>query len=355
VLWDQCHAGPLADFVLPVLQHLDDVVLYRLSRSTDTVTETVRGRVMRFQDCPDLDPATFDRILAGDQPGALINLSTSAEEARFPHLGGPVAPPVLQWLGAPMPDRLPGVDRVIGSPATHAADRLQFGDEAIVKLPRLLAWRFPGTGDEAESVQPSPRAANGRVTFGAVGDMRRITADTVALWASVLRAVPGATLLVGGTGAAWPKPTVEKLGGMFANFGLADRVNLQGPPESGPANFDFYARIDVLLDTWPVNGLNEVAEAMWMGIPVVTLGSLRRAGCTGSAILEAAERTDWIATTADEYATIAATLGEAADLASLRAELRDQIAASPLCDVEGFAKSLREALQSLGVRSAHAA
>ena len=355
ILWDQCRAGPIADFLLPVLEHLDDVVLYRLNRYTDTVTETARGKAMRFQDCPDLDTATFDRILAGDQPGVLINLCTSPEEARFPSLAGSAMPAMLQWLGAPMPDRLPGVNRIIGSPVTSDLDRALFGEDAIVKLPRLLAWRFPGTGDTAEAVLASPRAANGYVTFGAIGDMRRITADTVALWAAALRATPGAKLLVGGTGAPWPKPVVDRLGGMFANFGLADRVNLQGPPETGAASFDFYARIDVLLDTWPVNGLTEVAEALWMGIPVVTLTSFRRAGRIGAAILDAAARPEWIAANEDEFAAIAAGLAESADLARLRAGLRDEIAASPLCDTEGFAKSFKQALLALGVRSAHAA
>ena len=355
ILWDQCHAGPLADFILPVLEHLDDVVLYRLNRRTDAVTEAVRGRVMRFQDCPDLDVATFDRIVSGDHPGVLINLCTSPEEARFPRLAGAAPPPIIQWLGAPTPERIPGVDYVVGAPATQAVDRALFGEKSIVTLPRLLAWRFPGAGEDAETVQPSPRQANGHVTLGVMGDMRRITADTVALWAMALRNMPGAKLLVGGNGVAWPQPIVERLGGMFANFGVVDRINLQGPLEMGPVNFDFFSRIDILLDTAPVNGMNEVAEALWMGVPVVTLAGDRRAGCIGAAILEAAGRPEWIAASPEQFAEIAAGLADSQDMAELRAGLRDHVAASPLCDAKGFAESFKAALFALPVRSAHAA
>ena len=355
ILWDQCHAGPLADFVLPVLEHMDPVVLYRLNRRTDAVTEIARSKVMRFQDCPDLDPATFDRIVAGDMPGAIINLCTSIEEPRFPRLAGSPAAPVVQWLGRPMPDRLPGADRIVGSPATMAVDRASFGDEAVVKLPRLLAWKFPSTGDESESIRPSPRQAGGHVTFGAVADFRRITPDTVALWAAVLRAVPGARLAIGGVVQPWPKQSVEKLGGLFANFGLAERVNLQGPPDAGAAYFDFLGRVDVLLDSWPVAGLGEVAEALWLGVPVVTLAGSRRAGLTGAAVLEAAGQTGWTAATAADYVSIAAALADSADLPALRTGLRDQLAASPLCDVEGFAKQLQSALLAASMRSADAA
>lgn len=355
IVWDQCHAGPLTDFVLPLLERLGDVIVYRLNRRTDAVTETVRSKVMRFQDCADLDAATFDRIIAGDNPRFLINLSNTGDQARYPQLAGSAACPVIQWLNLPMADRLPGAELVVGSPATRVPDLAVFGAEATVVLPRLLTWRFPATGIDAETVAALPRDSAGHVTFGAYGDMRCITAETVALWASVLRAVPGATLLVGSANGVWPKTVTERLAQSFANFGLADRVSLQGPHESGKVNLDLCARVDILLDSAPVNGLNGVAEALWMGVPVVSLKGDRRAGCTGAAILEAADRSAWIASTADEYVTAAAGLAESADLAAVRAGLRDATAAAPLCDAKGFADLLIAALEARSGSAAHAA
>jgi predicted O-linked N-acetylglucosamine transferase (SPINDLY family) len=344
IVWDQCHIGPMADFILPVVAHLKDTIVYRVNRRTDAVTELVRSRVMRFQDCADLDAATFDRIVAGDAPSVLINLCCSHEEARFPLLTGGAAPSVVQWLGLPMPDRLPGADLVIGTTATAAADQAAFGAEAVVAMPHLLAWQFPATGIAEEKVATLPRDAAGQITFGANGDMRRITPDTVALWAAVLRAVPGASMLIGNITGAWAPPVTERLGQMFANFGVVDRIRLQGPRQATAVNLDLFARVDVLLDTAPVNGMNDVAEALWMGVPVVSLKGDRRAGCIGAAILEAAGCPEWVAATADDYVTIAAGLAEAADLAGMRAGLREKVAASPLCDAEGFAKILHAAL-----------
>ena len=351
IFWDQCRTGPLADFILPVLDHLGETILYRLNRHTDATTEVVRSKVTRFQDCPDLDSATVDRIVSGDGPRILINLSYSADEARFPQLDGPGAPPVVQWLGVPMQDRLPGAALVIGSPATAAVDHAVFGAEGIIELPQLFAWRFPATGVDAEMVKPLPRAGSGRVTFGAIGDLRRITADTVALWASVLRAVPGSSMLIGNTSGAWAPPVAERLGHMFANFGVVDRVRLQGPHEAGGVNLDLFARIDVMLDSTPVSGMNDVAEALWMGVPVVTLRGDRRAGCTGAAILDAAGHPEWVAARAEDYVVIAAALAEATDLAATRAGLRDAVAASPLCDAKGFAELLKAGLSKHAVQA----
>ena len=355
ILWDQCHAGPLVDFVLPLLERLDNVIVYRLNRRTDATTEMVRAKVMRFQDCADLDKATFDRIVAGDSPRFLINLSNTGDEGRFPQLTGSAASPVIQWLNVPMADRIPGTQLVLGSPATQAVDADSFGADSTIALPRLFAWRFPATAIEAESVTALPRDSAGHVTFGAMGDMRCITADTVALWASVLRAVPGSRLLVGNANGVWPQTVTERVGQMFANFGLVDRVNLQGPHEAGAVNLDLFGRIDIMLDSAPVNGMNGMAEALWMGVPAVSLKGDRRAGCVGAAVLEAADRSAWIASTVEDYVTAAARLAESADLAVLRAGLRDATAASPLCDAQGFAALLIAALEARSGRTANAA
>ncbi|HEY1720442.1 MAG TPA: tetratricopeptide repeat protein [Magnetospirillaceae bacterium] len=346
ILWDQCHSGPLVDFFLPVLDHFKTAIVYRLNRRTDATTELVRSKAMRFQDCADLDAATLDRIIAGDAPGMLINLCNSAEEARFPQFGGDFVPPIVQWLGVPAPDRLPGADMVIGSAATAAVDRILFDADKVIALPQLLTWRFPATGVEAETVKPLPRDLSGQVTFGAIGDMRRITAETVALWASVLRAVPDASILIGNASGAWPQPIAERLGQMFANFGVVNRVRLQGPHEPTTVNLDLFGRIDVLLDTTPVTGMNDVAEALWMGVPVVTLRGDRRAGCIGAAILDAAGRGDWVAATGEDYVAIAARLAAAADLDAIRAGLRDSVSASALCDAKGFVDAFGAALMS---------
>ncbi len=343
-LWDECREGPLLDFVLPVLQHLEGSILYRLNRRTDAATETVRAAVMRFQDCPDLDAATLDRIIDGDRPGALINLSGTPDEGRHPRLAGAGAPLCLQWLGLPMPDRLPGAAATIGSPETEDVDLASFGEENLIRLSRLFAWRFPATGGDEEIVRPLPRdLQQGRVTFGAHGDMRRITAETVALWAGVLHAVPNSTLRLGAE-RGWSDAIAKRLLDMFADFGVVHRIALDARTEEGRVNFELLSRIDILLDTAPVNGIGEVAQALWMGVPAVNLRGSRRGGRTGWAVLAAAGHPEWSASSTGEYARIAAGLAARSDLAELRAGLRAAIESSALCDAKGLAEELRAAL-----------
>ena len=346
VVWDEAHLGPLLDFVLPVVRQIPEVIFYRLNRRNDAGTEALRATVMRLVDNYNQDSPTFDRIISGDRPRAVINLCHGTEDARYPLLSGEGAPLMLQWLGLPLPDRLPGVTGAIGSPETLDLDVAQFGADKVLELPRLLGWTFPATGVEEEAVVASPRDAFGVVTFGAIGDLRRITPATVALWAGVLTQVPNAQLLLG-TSHDWQRGATARLLDMFANFGVANRVSLQTPGPARGVNLTFYNSIDLLLDTAPVSGLSEVAEALWMGVPVISLKGTRRAGRSAAAVLGAAGRGGWAAHDEAGYVRMAVDLATGTTLAGLRGELRDSVAASPLCDTKGLAELITKALDRM--------
>jgi protein O-GlcNAc transferase len=109
-----------------------------------------------------------------------------------------------------------------------------------------------------------------------------------------------------------------------------------------------YDRIDIALDPFPYNGTTTTCEALWMGVPVVTLLGDRHAGRVGASLLTHAGLTDWIAGTVEDYVQIAATLaGDPAHLRDLRYSLRPRLASSPLCDGRAFARKLEAAYRSM--------
>jgi predicted O-linked N-acetylglucosamine transferase (SPINDLY family) len=345
ILWDQCFTGPAMDFVLPVLESLENVILYRLNRRSDRATELARTAVMRFQDLQNVDAATLDRIISGDRPYAIINLCGGGEESAYPLFSGPGAPVTLTWLSEPLPERQPTSEYVVSASATADIDFARFDSDKIIKLPQLLAWRFPATGIEAETVAPLPRDTKGFVTFGAIADMRRICAQTVSLWARALWAVPESILVIGGI-ETLQRSVTDKLLACFANFGVINRIKFHTPDSNVRSQLDLMAHIDVLLDSTPVSGMSEIAEALWMGVPAVTLKSQRRAGRSGTAILNAAGRPDWVADNAESFVAIASNLAMGEELAAIRANLREATAASPLCDAKSFAIAFENSIKS---------
>ena len=106
-----------------------------------------------------------------------------------------------------------------------------------------------------------------------------------------------------------------------------------------------YHDIDIALDTFPYNGTTTSFEALWMGVPVITLCGDRHAARVGVSLLTAAGHPEWVTQTEDEYVrTAAALIGDAARLAALRTGLRDDLRRSPLLDHAGQAARFGEAL-----------
>ena len=365
VLFDKCHDGPLQNFVPLVLREMGNIVLYRLNQRRDQMTDAYRHNVLRMRDLMDLDVWTLGRIIRGDQVPVLLNLSAPGPEAHYPHFAEarkrrrssrqgsaanmlpvlPDAPTTLQWLSEPLVDRLPGAHFIIAGPETLDLDQQNFGEGRVILLDRLLAFNFPAIPSEQEQVTALPRDRSGQVTFGGLGDLRCLTPDCIALWASVLRAVPEAKLLLGGR-KLWKKETEERLVNQFGDFGMAHRLRFDKEDCDGADETSFYNKIDILLDSTPVSGGAPVARALWMGVPVITLRGRRRIGRLAASILHAAGLTQWIARDGQDFVAIAEGLASNWGLGKIRAELRKNVETSPLADVSGFAKHLAQAVKN---------
>jgi protein O-GlcNAc transferase len=162
----------------------------------------------------------------------------------------------------------------------------------------------------------------------------------------VLAAVPGSRLFLKGQGLANPAVAariMERLG----TFGLdVSRVELAGRTSSVAAHLGLYGRVDVALDTFPYNGTTTTCEALWMGVPVVSLIGDRHAARVGASLLCAVGHPEWISADQADYVRTAARLAaDPARRAMLRSTLRDEMRASPLMDQAGQAARLGEALR----------
>jgi predicted O-linked N-acetylglucosamine transferase (SPINDLY family) len=185
------------------------------------------------------------------------------------------------------------------------------------------------------------------VTFGAVGDMARVTPAMAETWARILGAVPASRILFGNVTVMCPASRARAQE-LFAHFGVLDRIAFQEDVAEDVMNLEFLSQVDVILDPFPVSGATDICEALVMGIPVVTLAGESRRSRTGASILHAAGRADWVAEDAGAYVGIAAGLAMNRDrLADMRADLGAAVAKSGLCDREGFTAALEDAYQRM--------
>jgi predicted O-linked N-acetylglucosamine transferase (SPINDLY family) len=210
--------------------------------------------------------------------------------------------------------------------------------ERVLRMPDGYICYDPPA--HAPPIGPLPARTNGYVTFASFNNPAKITPPVVALWAEILRRVPGSRFLsqFRGLGDA---ATRQRFVELFAANGVAaERLELNGPTPQ--AEFlGQYNRADLALDPFPYSGCTTTCEALWMGVPVVTCPGETFAGRQSLTHLANVGLSDLAATDPRRSVEIAAELaGDLERLAALRAGLRERLARSPLCDGPRFADNL---------------
>ncbi|WP_406567321.1 O-linked N-acetylglucosamine transferase family protein [Azospirillum fermentarium] len=190
---------------------------------------------------------------------------------------------------------------------------------------------------------PPPVLERGTVSFGSFNALSKLNGATAALWSRVLHAVPGSRLVLKAAVLADPAVKARVLT-LFAGHGIdGARIALLPHIPNHFGHLDAYGAIDIALDPIPYNGTTTTCEALWMGVPVLTLPGEAHAARVGASLLTAAGLPEWIADDADGFAAKAAAL--AADpqgLAAIRAGLRARLQASFLCDGRTFARRFED-------------
>jgi predicted O-linked N-acetylglucosamine transferase (SPINDLY family) len=217
--------------------------------------------------------------------------------------------------------------------------------ERLVRLPHSYFCYRPLAAAPLPGPLPA-MARGGEVTFGSFNNVTKISATTLELWASVLRAVPRSRLMLKAAALGY-RPVRERLLAELGARGIdVDRIVLLEWRTQG--HLEPYREVDIALDTWPFNGATTTCEALWMGVPVVTMAGDRPQGRMGVSILTAAGCDDWIAPDGAGVVAIAQRLaGDLDVLRDIRSRLRPKLSASPLLDGKGFARAFEQAVRAM--------
>lgn len=199
-----------------------------------------------------------------------------------------------------------------------------------------------------KDINPSPpHLRNGYVTFGCLGSTHKITQYAIRLWSEVLKKVPDSRMLIKGGALQFTGHREAFLQQFEANGIDRKRIITQGPSKHEDM-LQAFQEIDIMLDTFPSTGGTTMFEALWNGIPPITLRGNRWVERTGSAILTTLGRTELIALTPEEFVEKAVALANSSDrIAAYRKDLRPQMSASSLTNVESYRDDLETAYTTL--------
>lgn len=342
------HSVPF--FFEPLLAHYDgnmfESTCYAAVMHPDTVTARLQNLADHWKSIMGLTGIQVAEMIRADGIDILVDLAGHTGNNALKVFSYRPAPVQITYLGYPDTTGLSTIDYRLTDAHCDPLGNETFHTESLWRLPDCFLSYQPLA--DAPDVTPLPTLDQGHVTFGSFNHLPKMNERVISLWAELLNAVPQSRLLIKNkslTDAA----TVERYYGLFTARGIGqDRVELTGFTTTQMEHLDFYRRIDIALDTFPYNGTTTTCEALWMGVPVVTLAGLRHSGRVGVSLLNAVGLPDWIAGTPEQYVIITAQM--AADiprLAGLRAGLRQRMAASPLCDGNIFARKVEAALRDM--------
>jgi len=341
----------VGSFFRPLLAHHDpdeiDVFCYSEIDKPDAGTAALQRLGGVWRDTFAWDDEALRAQLRADMIDIAIDLAGHTARNRLRALAVKAAPVTATWLGYPATTGLSTIDWRITDAIADPPGAERFYTEKLMRLPHGFLC-YEALGVDVPDVAPSPAESAGRVTFGSFNNPQKLSMSTIRAWAAILAGVPAARLLL-------KAPTLIDPGlqrhfrEAFGQHGIgADRIEFRGFAATTSSHLGTYAEVDIALDPFPYNGTTTSCEAMWMGVPIVTLIGDRHAGRIGLDLLTRMGLPDLAAPDSEAYvATAAALAQDLPRLRQIRSSLRARMRASALCGGASFARSFESALREM--------
>ncbi len=335
--------------LLPIFQHHDrsqfEIICYSNTPREDMITDRLKAHVEQWRYIRHHGDEALCEQIREDQIDILIELAGHTANNRLLVTARRPAPIQINYLGYIHTTGLAEVDyRLTDLHGDPEGVTERFYTEKIIRLPQSAICYDSIQG--SPEVQPPPFLKTGRITFGSFNNLTKFNDHVAELWAKVLLEVPQSMLLMKARpllepeACAWVRQRFEK-------FGVSpERIEFLGWISSNMQHLELYHRIDIALDPFPFNGGITSFDALWMGVPIITLAGNSFASRMGVRLLEEIGLSDLISLSKPEYVRLATQLArEPERLRSLRSALRGLLQHSPLMNGAQTTQKIEAALR----------
>jgi len=340
---------PTGVIMLPLLSGHDrenvEIFCYADVAQPDAMTARFQGAVDHWQSVTGRTDGQVAEMIRADGIDVLVSLCGHFDDNR-PLVSAYRAAPVQVSLFDGSTSGLAEMDYWLTDGFLHPADTTEVFTEQLHRLPLLYQWS-PIEG--APPVGPLPSDAAGHITFGSFNNPAKVNDAVINLWADALKAVPGSTLVLKYIDWYGQASLQGRIRAQFGALGIEKgRIALEASSDTFTEHLGWYGGIDIALDTFPFNGAATTFQALWMGVPVVSLvGDTFISRMSGS-MLHPAGLGDLAVETPAAYVECARALaGDHGRLRDLRANLRGRISASALCDAVAYPRNVEAAYREM--------
>ena len=303
-------------------------------------TRKFQGQFEHWRDIRQLDDEAAAELVRADGIDILVDLCGHMSRERLGLFALKPAPIQATWLGSAWTTGLKSMDYALFDP--HVAPEGTLTRETIVRLPHSFMV-FQPKEDAPEVVAP-PCLTNGLITFGYTGRTERLNHRTFRVWGEILKRLPEARLVLDFPPFADPR-TQDHYRAFLAKHGVdTARVVMRNSPNI----FEGLNDIDILLDSFPHSGGTMLMDALWMGVPALTLASRPPVGRLGTGMMMNLGLAEWVAQSEDAYIDKACWFaGDGRTLTELRLGMRERMLKSPLMDGPAFARGVEAAYRTM--------
>lgn len=338
-------------FLEPVMEQHDrnrfEIFCYSNRATSDDTMERLKLLCYQWRSIVGISDLQVAELIAGDSIDILVDLSGHTAAHRLGVCCYRPAPLQISWIGHPNTTGLSQIDYYLTDPwcdPPGMTDHLY--SEQLYRLPRIFCCYLPPV--KFPPVATSPFISTGFITFGCFNNITKMNEKLVSWWAQILDNLPESKMYIKGP-TLDDHTTRDELFECFAKCGItANRLIVQGVTSTREEHLARYAMVDIALDTFPYHGTTTTCEALWMGVPVVSLAGNTHVSRVGVSFLHSIGLDELLAKNPDEYIAKAIALAnDRQRLIWLRENLRITMAHSPIMDVKGVTREVEDAFENM--------
>jgi protein O-GlcNAc transferase len=345
----------VAYFIEPILKHHNretlQIFCYANVAVPDADTERLKSLGHQWRDIYALTDDQLAALIQADLIDILIDLAGHTGNNRLPVFARQPAPIQVTYLGYPNTTGLTSMNyRITDALADPPGLTERDYTETLIRLPECFLCYQPPSN--APPVNHLPALTAGSITLGSCNNLAKLSPPVIECWAKILQALPQTQLLMK-MRCLDDRLTQERFWRLFADYDIPrERVQLYGPLQDSTEHLAFYHRLDLALDPFPYNGTTTTCEALWMGVPVITLAGQTHVSRVGLSLLSTVGLEDWVTYSPAAYIERAvAAASDLKQLAALRCNLRSTMATSVLCNAATQTKELERLFSEIASRS----
>ena len=342
---DMISTHSVTHFLKTVLADYDkkkiNIFLYINNKKEDETTQELKKYSFKSTNISGLEDIDAINTIRNDKIDIMIDLMGLTSNHRLQLFKNRLANKQVSWCGYCNTTGLDQMDYIITDKHLVLESEENLYSEKVIKLDNI--WNsHAGFSYEREFII-APFNSNRFITFGSFNNFRKINENVIDVWSSILRNVENSKLVLKSSDVS----VIDRISKKFKKNGVFNSIEFLPHKKKISEHLNEYKKIDIALDTFPYNGVTTSFEAIWMGVPVLTMKGFNFNSRCGESINKNLNLNDLIAENENDYIDKAIALTKNKKILDLRKLIYDNALKSPLFDKKKFSKQFFSLMEKI--------